>query len=297
MAYKLGSFSDDLHSQFEPAAQIAAAEGLDGVAIRNVGGRNIVDLPPEEVRRIGKYAREVGLEVASLGTQYGRGFYLDDADAQRHAESILAAAIGRAEILDTPNLRAFALWLPGQDDLSEWAHRPALEQSIDRLVQRLAPSIAMAERAGMTLMFELEGASFVGRVAEARYLFQALDSPAVALCWDVCNGWWSGENPLDGLAALQGLRTVDVQTKDVPALAGDASKASFGRAVVGSGDVPYDVIIPALIDSGYEGYFTVERVYHPQKPEDHPQLQQDTISDIHNLKRIAAATTQKEKND
>jgi sugar phosphate isomerase/epimerase len=296
MGYKLGSFSDDLHSQFTPAAEMAAAYGLDGLAVRNVGGRNIVELPAAEIRQIAATARQTGLEIASVGTQYGRGFYLDDDDAQSRAEAILSTSIRYAEILNTPLLRTFALWLPGQEELQEWTRRPALEEFLDQLVTRLTPSIKMAERAGMTMMFELEGASFVGQVAEARQLFTALDSPAVALCWDVCNGWWSGESPLDGLRGLTGLKIVDVQTKDVPSVQGDPTCASFGRSVVGMGDIPYESIIPSLIESGYDGYFTVERVYHPQKPEEHPKLQQDTVADIENLKRIAATSKKKEIN-
>jgi sugar phosphate isomerase/epimerase len=150
----------------------------------------------------------------------------------------------------------------------------------------------MAEQAGTTLMIELEGASYAGQAGEARQLIQALDSPAVALCWDVCNGWWSGEPPWEqGYREATQVRIVDVQTKDVPADPADPARPTFGRAVVGEGDVPYATIIPALIESGYQGYFTVERVYHPRRPEEHPELQRDALADVRNLKALVAAHT------
>jgi sugar phosphate isomerase/epimerase len=289
VGFKLGAFSDDLASDFAVAAQLGAQAGLDGLAVRYVGGRNIKDLDADEVRLIKRQADEHGLEISAVGSPYGRDFYLDDDNAQRDAERLLAKMIRDAEILDTELIRVFTLWLPGQEPLPEWRRRPAYPDCLDQLVDRLTPSVRMAERAGVTLMLELEGASYVGQVGEARALMERLDSRAVALCWDVCNGWWSGENPWpDGYAHAQQVRIVDVQFKDVPADPADPSRPMFDRVVVGQGDVPYRQIVPALIKSGYDGYFTVERVYHPMKPEEHPQLQRDALADIENLKAIVA---------
>ncbi|GAB3003172.1 sugar phosphate isomerase/epimerase [Amycolatopsis acidiphila] len=293
--FKLGAFSDDLASEFEAAAGLAAGQGLDGVAVRNVGGRNIVDVDVPDVRVIKRQADAHGLEIASVGSQYGRDCYVDSDDDQRRAEQQLERALRAAELLDAPLVRIFALWLPGQEPLPEWHRRPQYPDCLPAVVARLRSSVRMAERAGITLMIELEGASYAGRATEARQLIEALDSPSVALCWDVCNGWWSGEQPWeDGYREATQVRIVDVQTKDVPATPEDPARPTFGRAVVGEGDVPYAKIIPALIASGYEGYFTVERVHHPRKPEEQPELQQATLADIRNLKALVAAGSRQE---
>lgn len=292
---KLGVFSDDLATDFSVAARLAAGHGADGIGVRNVGGRKVTDLDLAEVRQIRRTAGEQGLEVAAVGSQFGRNFYLDDDEAQAAAEQLLERAIACADILGTPRIRIFALWLRGQDELPEWSRRPDLTPCLDRLADRLKPFIMTAERAGVTLMVELEGASYVGQVAEARLLLERMGSPSLALCWDVANGWWSGEQPWpDGFAAAQGLNIVDVQTKDVPADPADPARPSFGRAVVGEGDIPYPAILRALAQQGYDGYVTAERVHHPSKPEEQPELQRDSLADLGNLRRMLADAVLKE---
>jgi sugar phosphate isomerase/epimerase len=288
MTSLLSAFSDDLHSSFAPAAAIAAEHGLDGVAIRNVDGSNVTSLEQTAIHKIKETADEFGLRVASVGSQFGRGFHLDNDAEAIEARRALERALSCAEVLDTPLIRIFGLWLRDQEPLSEWSRRPSMSDSIDSIVDLLRPSVVLAERSGAVLMIELEGASYVGTVAEARTVITALDSPAVALCWDVCNGWWSGEDPLLGLELARGLPLVDVQTKDVPAREDNASLPTFGRAVVGEGGVPYDIILPSLIKSGYQGWITAERVHHPLKPEERRDLQRGTVADIEALKRLVA---------
>jgi sugar phosphate isomerase/epimerase len=284
---KLGVISDDLATDFAVAAALAAEHGAAAIGVRNVWGRKVTDLEASELRQVRRAADQHGLEVAAVGSQFGRNVYLDDDEAQAAAERLLEKAIGCAEMLGTPLIRIFALWLRGQDELPEWSRRPSLASCLDRIVARLEPSITRAERAGVTLMVELEGASYVGQVAEARQLLERVASPALALCWDVANGWWSGEQPWpDGFAAARGLKIVDVQTKDVRADPAEPDRASFDRTVVGEGDIPYPAILRALAEQGYDGYVTAERVHHPLKPEEQAGLQRDTLADLGNLRRI-----------
>lgn len=286
MTIKLGAFNDDLHTVFSAAAKIAAECGVDGLAVRAVGGRNVADLETEEVRQISRDAKDHGIEIASIGSQFGRGFYLEDDDAATRAYDHLSRALRYADICGTPLVRAFGGWLRGQEPLAEWSRRPSYPEYLSKLVDRLTPAVRAAERAGAKLMFELEGASYVGTVAEAAAFFAAIRSDALALCWDVCNGWWSGELPLDGLRRLDSLPLADVHTKDVPALPNDSNVASFGRAVVGQGDIGYSRLLPELVRRGYAGYVTAERVHHPLKPEDNREAQNATLADINGLKAI-----------
>jgi sugar phosphate isomerase/epimerase len=289
MAVRVGAFSDDLSSEFLPACALAANCGLDGLAVRNVGGRNVVEADDGEVADIKKQADDHGLMIASVGSQFGRGFYVDDDAGAAAAMDTLRRALDIAHLLGSGLVRIFALWLPGQEELPEWARRPDPARYLDPVAARLRPAARLAEDAGVTLMIELEGASYAGTVAEADALIKAIGSPAVALCWDVCNGWWSGEDPLrTGYPIALGMPIVDVQTKDVPARADDPARPTFGRAVVGQGGVPYREIIPGLIAAGYDGYFTAERVHHPRKPEQETELQRATLADIAALQAIVS---------
>ncbi|WP_328912263.1 MULTISPECIES: sugar phosphate isomerase/epimerase family protein [unclassified Streptomyces] len=286
MAIRTSVFSDDFVTDFTAAARGAAELGLDGLAVRNVRGRNIKDLEPDDVRRVRRIADDHGLCVSALGSPYGRGFFLDDDGSRQEAERLLDRMLGYADLLGTRLIRIFAPWLRGHDDYAMWSDRPDFTDCLDRLAEQLAPSVRAAERAGAVLMVETEGASHIGQACETALLLERLDSPALALCWDVANAWRSGETPLDGLTAALRLPVVDVHIKDLHADPADPAKAGTRRAVAGEGDVPYRTILPALIDHGYDGFLTVERNYHPRRPEDDPGLTSDVQSDIRNLRAI-----------
>jgi sugar phosphate isomerase/epimerase len=283
---RIAAISDDLSSDFLDAADLAVALGLDGLAVRHVDGVNVRDLTSDAVAGAKRIAAERGLPIAAVSSPFGRDLFLDDDD--RAAQELLDRMIRYAGILDTPLIRAFALWRRGMDRLPAWWDRPA-EKFADQVIERMSRYASRAEQAGVTLMVELEGASFVGQVAEAKRLFDAVDSPALALCWDVCNGWWSGERPWEeGWPIAQTLPIVDVQAKDVRADIDDPGRPTFEQVVLGSGDVPYEKIMTALLNEGYDGWFTAERVYHPRKPQSEPQLRADILSDIANLRRLVA---------
>lgn len=285
MAPRLAAISDDLDSDFAGAARIAVESGLEGLGVRNVGGRNVSELSLDEARAIRRTADEHGLAVAAVTSPFGRDLHLEDDDRQQ--VELLDRVIASADVLGTPLVRVFAPWLRGKDPLPEWWARPDLDAVLPRLAERLAGYARRAERAGVTLMVELEGASFVGRVAEARSVLDAVGSPALALCWDVCNGWWSGELPWEeGWPVARGLPVVDVQTKDVFASPDDPRRPAYQQVVLGTGHLPYDRIVPALLAAGYDGWFTAERVYHPRRPEAEPQLLADVLGDIRALRGL-----------
>lgn len=289
VSYKTAAFSDDLSSVFAQAAALAGRAGLDGLAVRNVGGRNIAAIGDREVAEVKRVADAHGLEISALGSQLGRNSFLEEANSAQKAAELLRPVIGHAAILGAANVRVFGPWLRGHDPLERWADRPLLADRLEAIAEWLTPSLSIAEEAGVTLMVELEGASYIGQVAEARELLRYVGSPALALCWDVCNGWWSGELPLEEAWPLvRDLNIVDVQTKDARSQPGKPDAPAFEQGVLGDGDIPYPAIIGRLFEIGYSGWFTAERVYHPRKPEENPVLQQNTLADIRALQAMLA---------
>jgi len=284
VAYRIGAISDDLCSEFDGAARVATRCGLDGLGVRHVGGTSIRDVDRDCVRRIKRCADSYGLVISAVSSPFGRDLYLGAEDAP--AVAILDRMISYAEVLDTPLVRVFAPWIAGKDPLPEWSGRPNLDTVLGEVAERMSRYARRAERAGVTLMVELEGASYVGSVAEAERVLAAVGSPALVLCWDVCNAWWSGEDVWEtSWPIARSLPVVDVQTKDVR-VDPDDSQSAFRQVVLGEGDLPYDRLLPALLTDGYEGWFTVERVYHPRKPEQEPGLLADILADVAALKAL-----------
>ncbi|MCY1199395.1 Xylose isomerase-like TIM barrel [compost metagenome] len=287
MSYKTAAFSDDLSSVFAQAAELAAGAGLDGLAVRNVGGRNIATIGDREVAEVKRVADAHGLEISALGSQLGRNSFLEETNSAKEASELLRPVIDHAAVLGASNVRIFGPWLHCHDPLERWADRPVLADRLEAVAEWLAPSLSIAEEAGVTLMVELEGASYIGQVAEARELLRHVQSTALALCWDVCNGWWAGELPLEeGWPLVRELNIVDVQTKDTRSQTGNPDAPAFEQIALGEGDIPYPAIIGRLFEIGYSGWFTAERVYHPRKPEEDPVLQQNTLGDIRALQAM-----------
>jgi sugar phosphate isomerase/epimerase len=281
---RVAAISDDLSSDFAGAARVAADAGLDGLGVRHVGGTSIAALPADVVRDVRRTADAHGLAISAVSSPFGRGLRLGSDDGP--ALALLDRMFAYADVLGTPLVRVFAPWIDGKDPLPQWWDRPSPDHA-GEVAERMGRYAARAERAGLTLMLELEGASHVGRVAEAAALLAAVGSPALALCWDVCNGWWSGELPWEeGWPLAAGLPLVDVQTKDVAADPRDPRRPTYTQVVLGTGDIPYDRILAAVRDAGYTGWFTAERVYHPRTPETEPDLLADVLADLTALRAM-----------
>jgi sugar phosphate isomerase/epimerase len=286
VASRLAAISDDLSSDFADAARLAADLGLDGLGVRHVRGVNVRELDDETLAGIRRIADAHSLSISAVSSPLGRDIHLEDDDGP--ALSLLDRMIEAAEILGCPLVRVFATWIAGKDPLPEWWERPGRAPAV--VAERMSAFAERAERAGITLMLELEGASYVGQLAEARELFAAVNSPALALCWDVCNGWWSGEAPWPvGWSIARSLPIADVQLKDVRAQPGNPDRPGYEQVVLGTGDIPYDLIVAKLMREGYDGWFTAERVYHPRRPELEEPLRAAIVADISRLRTLVSA--------
>jgi sugar phosphate isomerase/epimerase len=285
MRPRLAAVSDDLSSEFSGAARVAAGLGLEGLAVRHVGGRNIADLDRTTVLGVRRTADQYGLDIVAASSPLGRGLALD---ADPGAAMVLLDTMLRyADVLQTNLVRFFACWIADKVAVQDWWDRPNLTAAMPRLVDRVGGFAARAERAGVMLMLELEGASYAGQVAEAHALMAAVDSPSLALCWDVANGWWSGEHPTAvGLELALGMPLVDVQVKDLRARPDDPTRPDLAQVALGSGDIDYPAIIAALRANNYAGWVTAERVYHPRRPELERTLQEAMVVDLRRLRSL-----------
>ena len=282
MGPRLAAISDDLSSDFGDAARLAAELGLSGMAVRHVGGLNIGELDRSDVVAVRRTADQHGIDISAVSSPLGRDLSLDTDPAA--ALALLDRMLVYADVLGTNLLRFFACWIPGKEAVQDWWERPNLTAALPRLVDRVGAFTDRAQRAGVTMMLELEGASYVGQVAEAHALMAGVGSPSLALCWDVCNGWWSGEHPVaTGLGLAVRLPLVDVQIKDVRARAGDPDRPDVTQVALGSGDIDYAAIISTLRRNDYAGWYTAERVYHPRRPEVERTLQDAMIADLRHL--------------
>lgn len=274
---KLSVFSDDLAANWQRAVEVAQAAGVDGVEIRNVGGKSSKDLTDEEAREMASALKGTGLGISCMGSTYGRLFWLDDPDAKKATEAVLAKMIRFCEMFDTNKIRIFALWIPGYEDHKDkWAERPRFNLDLlTRIVRNMETSVKMAEAAGVSLLIENEGNSYSGTCREARLIMEAIDSPAVQCIFHPRIAGLTGEP-----AYPEGYNQTRQFTKHVHMGRLDYFWAGTEPTI------PHRQVLEALVADGYDGWITVERHFHPRDPEKEPELRQQTLSDIKAIRQL-----------
>lgn len=279
---KLSVFSDDLAANWQRAVGIAQEAGVQGLEIRNIGGKSSKDLTDEEAKEMARALKGTGLSISCMGSTYGRGFWLDDPEAKKMTEGVLAKMIRFCEIFDTNKIRVFALWIPGYEDAKDkWAVRPRFNLDLlTRIVRNMEDSVKMAEKAGVSLLIENEGNSYSGTCREARLIMEAIDSPAVQCIYHPRLSGLTGEP-----AYPEGYNQTRAFTKHV----------HMGRLDYywdhSAPTIPHREVLEALVADQYDGWVTIERHFHPRDPEKEPELRRQTLNDIKAVREILAGIT------
>ncbi len=103
------AFADEASPALSGQIDAMRRNGLQGLEIRGVDGRNVSDLPPEEAREIRRRLEDSGLSVWSVGSPLGKISLADDFDA--HLDK-LHRTVEIARILGTERIRMFSFYPP-----------------------------------------------------------------------------------------------------------------------------------------------------------------------------------------
>jgi sugar phosphate isomerase/epimerase len=246
-------FTDEVAPDFEEAVRLARAAGATGMEIRGrLYGKNVTTIEDEDVRRMQDVLARHGARVASIGSPFGkchRESPAEQAEHQRHFERMVALA----HAFGTRIIRGFALWRP---DRQRDRPRPDLDRYLDEIIAFITPAVRFAEREGVLLCLENEGATMVGTGAEARAVIEALGRPSsLAVAWDVNNGYSCGERPLpEGYAEIAG-RVAHVHVKP---------NAAGSLETVGESEITYEAVLRTLLADGYQGAASIEHWGSPE---------------------------------
>ena len=120
----------------------------------------------------------------------------------------------------------------------------------------LEPIAKTAEREGVTLSLENEGATIAGSCAEARTVADALgDTSGFSFCWDVNNGIGCGEQAIpDGYEQIKG-RITHLHVKPNPDKELDPIRDS---------DMKYEDLLKMVMSDGYTGNVSIEHWGSPE---------------------------------
>jgi fatty-acyl-CoA synthase len=218
--------------------------GYSGIEIRGLGAEITASRArpflPGEIDRTLRTLKELNLSISCFSSNC----VLSARDGEKTAPAEIGEYIDLAAKMETPFIRVLADAQP--------APSGALDDGVvERILKRLASD---AERRGVALLVETNGA-----YADTRRLARLLDkvgSPSVAALWDVHHPYrFFGESPRTTWDNL-GERIRYVHVKDSVI---DSSRKIQYR-MPGGGDLPLVEALSLLVDSGYDGFVSLEWV-------------------------------------
>ena len=249
-------FADEVSkTDFEEAIKLGVEAGANTVEVRGgVWGKHVTEIDDDDVQRVQDVLSTYNVRVASVGSPFGK-CAIDDTEEYDQHRKHFDRMVTLAHAFDTQIIRGFTFWNPNRR--IKGAPRPDINDYMERIVEKLALVVPVAESADVTLCFENESACLAGSCEETRAVINALgNSPALTSCWDINNGLHCGENPLpEGYAHIKGLvRHVHVKPN---------SEKNLNP--IGDTELNYEQILETLAADGFTGSASIE---HWGQPED-----------------------------
>jgi sugar phosphate isomerase/epimerase len=260
--FKVAVLTDEISNDFDHACSVAANDfGMGWVELRNLWGKSIIDLKPDEVARaqaiLAKYALRV-TDIASplfkvdwpeapLSKERSRsGKTLDPTRAAadfKKQYDVLAASIEMAKQFKTDKVRCFDFWK--LDD--QTPYRAAIDE-------KLQSAAEIAKKQGIALVLENEPACNTATGPDAARLLAAV--PGIFLNWDPGNAALVGETDAypAGWNMLPKTRILHCHCKNVVA---DAA-GKRGWSPVDIGYIDWTAQFRALKAAGYHNAVSLE---------------------------------------
>jgi len=186
---RIFAFADEAANDLK--GQIAAMHrnGLQGLEIRNVEGKNVSDLTGAEAKEIKKQLDAAGLITWCIGSPIGK-IHITKDDFAAHLDRF-KNTIEVAHILGAENIRLFSFFMPQGED-------PAIYR--DEVIDRMRKFVEVAAGSGVTLCHENEKGIY-GAVA-SRCLDIHENVPELRAVFDPANFIQCGQETLSAWEML-----------------------------------------------------------------------------------------------
>ncbi|HUY10237.1 MAG TPA: sugar phosphate isomerase/epimerase family protein [Candidatus Dormibacteraeota bacterium] len=272
---KLSVVTDEISADLETALELAKDWGAEGVEVRGVWGGRYPDVGEMWRRRVPELVQEAGLPVAAISpglfkiplpspqpdatkilrwedAQVFEAHQRIEALADDHLHRLLPAAIEAAQRLDCRVIVAFSFETP-----SSGAETP--EDAPQMVVDVLRDAADQTASAGITLAIEVEHVCWGRDAKSTNDLIRRVGRPGIGINWDPANAFAAGEEaPYPSGWAILKEQVRHVHFKQ-------ARRQADGAAVFDTrGVIDWNGQIRALVDSGYQGWVSVETHARPK---------------------------------
>lgn len=186
--WQLNAFADEAADSLQGQIEAMRRNGITGLEIRGVNGKNVSDLTDEEAREIAARLSDAGMFVWSLGSRCGKTSITEDfapalADWKRTLQI--------AHLLNARRIRMFSFYLPAQQD-------PALYRQA--VLDRLYVFAQTAQEEGILACHENEKGIYGDIAARCLEIHQQV--PQLRCVFDPANYVQCGQDTMEAWELL-----------------------------------------------------------------------------------------------
>lgn len=236
--FRLSGFADEISPDLSVQVETLKRLGVGGLDVRGVGGKNVLDLTPEELDRIVEACRDNGLWVECVGSPVNKVIFTQD--SAKEETDKLERAIKAARRLGVRKVRIFTPQIPDGQEEALWPEVLAFMRDL----------AARARAADVVLMHENDG-RFIGAFPKySERMMEALGSPHFRFVYDFANGVPLGFRPMNDWFPWLLPHLESVHIKDATA---------DGQVVpAGEGEGQIRETLEYLIGEGWSGTLSLE---------------------------------------
>ncbi|WP_449462060.1 sugar phosphate isomerase/epimerase [Tardisphaera miroshnichenkoae] len=239
---ELAVISDEISDDFEHSLKVIRELGATSVEVRNLWGKNVVDLPQSQLEELRRLVKAYGLRLSNVDSAAFKTYLHDEESLENHLK-ILQRAVEISRYFDLPFTRIFTFWWQG-----------SLEKAVPSIIGALQRAAEIASAQGITLAIENEYSTYTGTGEETARIIKQLGSPWVKVLWDPGNAFFAREEPYpEGYDRVRD-KVIHVHLKDAKVVDG-----GFRWMPIGKGDIDFkgqlrelkDLNITASLETHY----------------------------------------------
>ncbi len=241
--FTLSAFADEISPDPQEQIDVLTRCGVRCIELRSILKTNVLDLTDLQVSEFKSLLDRHGFRLSAIGSPVGK--IKIDQPFEPHLKR-LERAIELCKVFDTPNIRVFSYYPPG--DAADW--NGVAESWEYELFRRLEEEARLAALAGVRLLHENEHRIYGDSPDRVSRLFRMLPADAFRAVYDPANYVFCGYDPWEGWQKTKDL-TAHFHIKDWVAGAKHGCLAGEGQ-----GRIPE--VIADAVARGYDGFATLE---------------------------------------
>ena len=248
---RISGFADEIAEDVDTQFRVLNKLDIRYFEPRGIDGKNIAELSDGEVAALKEKMERCGIKASSIGSPIGK-IRLDE-DFQAHFEKF-QRVVDIAERLDAGYIRMFSFYPPERPDSAAGEGDGAAHEwtagEREEVIRRLRRMTAYAGERDVVLLHENEKGIYGDTAERCANLMRELGCRHFQAVFDPANFVQCGQDTKEAYEALRNFIAY-VHVKDAREEDGNVVPAGAGDGNVGH-------ILKGLLDSGYEGYLSLE---------------------------------------